>query len=113
MISASHINTEFEYLYRDASNYKWFHTVVVAGRLTIDDLKKYLIDGEFFIPELVGMSPLTPDSRNEDDHDWHEIVSLKPSSLPADFLAAEELALKFKAQYLAGWPYLPKEWRYG
>jgi hypothetical protein len=113
MQSGPQINTEFEYLYRDASNYKWFGKVVVAGRLTIDDLKKSLIDGEYFIPELVGMRSLTPDIRNEDDHDWHEIVSLKPSSQPANFLSAEELALKFKALHLAGWPYLSKEWRHG
>ncbi len=113
MESTPLVNTEFEYLYRDASNYKWFDRVVVAGHLTIDDLKKYLIDGEYFIPELVGMRPLTPDTRNDDDHDLHEIVSLKPSSLPANFFSAEELALKFKSLHLAGWPYLSKGWRFG
>jgi hypothetical protein len=113
MDSTRQENTELEYLYRDASNYKWFDSVIVAGHLTLNDLKKYLIDGEYFVPELVGMKCLTPEIRNEDDHDWHEIVSLKPTTLAANFLSAEELVLKFKAQYLAGWPYLPKGWRFG
>jgi hypothetical protein len=112
MNSASEHNTELRYIYRDASNYKWIDEVVVSGELRFEDFKEYLIDREFFIPELVGLKCLTPTIRNEDDHDWHAILSLTPTSRSVDFISAAELIARFKSQHRTGWSQHHTGWRY-
>jgi hypothetical protein len=112
MNSASEHNTEICYIYRDASNYKWFDEVVVSGELHFEDFKEYLIDREFFIPELVGLKCLTPEIRNEDDYDWHAIFSLTPTSKAANFISAAELVARFKLQHRKGWLQYQTGWRY-
>jgi hypothetical protein len=112
MKSGPEHNTEFRYIYRDASNYKWIDEVVVSGELRFEDFKKYLIDHEFFIPELVGLKCLTPTIRNEDDHDWHAILSLTPTSKSANFISAAELVARFESQYHTGWSLHHTGWRY-
>lgn len=113
MTAQSGGNTEFEYRYRDASNYKWHASVVLAGSLRLQDIKPYLIDGEFFVPELVGLKCLTPEIRNEDDHDWHEVIALNPTSAPANFIPAEEFLRQFQTQHRKGWVYVSsKGWGY-
>ncbi len=71
------MNTKIEYLYRDAGNYKKYNEAVVKGEFESEDLKtvfKSLRDGEFFIPEQVGL-PLerTSDEITEDDHCYAEL----------------------------------------
>ena len=71
-------NTEITYMYRDASNYKIYNTIIVKGELIseeIDLLIGCLEDGEFFIPADVGLPPLQKrwDFLNEDDHVQHEL----------------------------------------
>lgn len=82
-----HMNTVLEYMYRDASNYKQHHSVVLRGRLSETEMKPYLIDGMFLIPSSVGLPDLQERFRdqgfkypNEDDHVWHEVVNLKPTN---------------------------------
>jgi hypothetical protein len=74
--SAGKMNTRIAYLYRDAANYKTWGEEVIEGTLTLEQLTPYLIDGEFFIPEDVGMPCLQPDPGTEDDHDLHTIEEL-------------------------------------
>ena len=80
------MNTLLEYLYRDASNYKQHGSVVLQGAISLKDIRPLLIDGEYFIPSQAGLPDLRPqfkvqgfDYPTGDDHEWHEIVSMKPT----------------------------------
>jgi len=78
-----------EYMYRDASNYKIFERALFFGTFEDRDerrLREHLLEGEWFIPEQVGLEPLqgrfaeysaTP---NDDDHALHEFVALRPAT---------------------------------
>lgn len=92
------MNTSFEYLYRDAANYKIFETVVLCGALRIDEITPFLHEGEFFIPSQVGLIDLQPSMKTEFDHGWHEIVEVKPTDGEATIpLTAAKLTAAFRA----------------
>jgi hypothetical protein len=81
------MNTLLEYLYRDASNYKQHGSVVLQGAISLKDIRPLLIDGEYFIPSQAGLPDLQYKFKaqgfecpSEDDHTWHEIVSLRPTT---------------------------------
>lgn len=98
------MNTNFEYLYRDAGNYKWFSEVVIAGVLKLEDIEHFLFEHHFFIPSEVGLPGLQPEVLTEDDHIWHEIVSLKKSAAePSSELCAAELIKGFELANAANW----------
>lgn len=68
------MNIKFNYLYRDAANYKQFGSVVISNLegFTLEELdlflKKYLIQEEFFVPSNLGLpNPFDP----EVNHEWH------------------------------------------
>jgi len=74
------IFTVLKYQYRDAGNYKAYGELLIEGEFTNGDLEAlapYLYDGEYFVPEEVGIPPLQPllcedfGGPNENDHDWH------------------------------------------
>jgi len=78
--------TILEYQYRDAGNYKAFGELLIEGEMTPNDLAAlipYLYDGEYFIPEEVGIPSLQPklwdenSGPNEDDHEWHTFENIK------------------------------------
>jgi hypothetical protein len=78
------MNTSLVYLYRDASNYKQYGSVVLEGALSVEDIRHLLIDGEYFIPSQAGLPDLQHKFRaqgfaypTEDDHAWHEVVSMR------------------------------------
>ena len=70
-------NTRIRYLYRDASNYKRQQSVILKGRITKEQIDRILdsCDGEYFIPEQVGLScdRFEEYGRNPDDHCWCEL----------------------------------------
>lgn len=81
----------FEYVYRDASNYKaWGRILLNGGADTklIETLRSTLESAEFFIPEQVGLLPLqtqlwtacgcTPDDKL--DHCWHEFSEVREAT---------------------------------
>ena len=84
----------FDYLYRDASNYKAFGTVWLSGSLSEAERAKLISccdDGEFFIAEQIGVPALygtlfeDGGGPTEDDHAWHMIVEIREKvSLPED-----------------------------
>lgn len=81
------MNTLLEYLYRDASNYKQHGSVVLRGEISLKDIRPLLIDGEYFIPSQAELPDLQHKFRDqgfeyptEDDHAWHEIVSVRPTT---------------------------------
>ncbi len=89
------MNLEFKYLYRDAGNFKSFSSVIVANpdSLAAEDaesrLRECLIDGTYFIAELVQLPTLFPSPRIESlDHSWHEFETVEETtSLPSDVMA--------------------------
>lgn len=75
----------FEYLYRDAGNYKGRGWVVLWGEASAENerrIREVLIEGSWFVAERVGVPTLyhlvrgdaEPDE--EEDHGWHEFVQL-------------------------------------
>ena len=80
------MRTTFEYLYRDAGNFKAFGALVFDGLLAPQDellIRSKLESGEFFIAEQVGVPSLYGQLYQwsagpiEADHCWHEIVGFK------------------------------------
>lgn len=76
----------FEYLYRDASNYKVWGTLILRGSSTSSDLevlKSNFDSGEFFIAEQLGIPPLYAElwefsnGPSIDDHVWHSFHTLR------------------------------------
>jgi hypothetical protein len=75
----------FEYLYRDASNYKAYGSLLLKGSYVEDErtfLISHLESGQFFVPEAMGIPQLRSQlysygGPNDDDHEYHEFVSLR------------------------------------
>ena len=69
-----HANIKFNYLYRDAGNYKQFGNIILSNPnnisidLVTDIVRKNLIDGEFFEAGKWGVPSLFFDTKNESDH---------------------------------------------
>jgi hypothetical protein len=79
----------FEYLYRDAANYKAWGTLVLRGTATESDLgvlATHFESGEFFIAEQLGIPPLYAElwefsnGPSIDDHVWHTFHALRPAT---------------------------------
>ena len=81
-------NIKLHYLYRDASNYKQYGSVVLANpnniavALVADIISRNLIDGEFFDADKWGVPAIFFDKENEDDHEWHEFESVEITEEP-------------------------------
>jgi hypothetical protein len=82
----------FEYLYRDASNYKVHRTLLLKGPYSDAfrmEILSMLSAEIYFIPQQVGLSPLQSElyaysnGPTDDDHAWHEFVGLSPAT-PSD-----------------------------
>lgn len=78
-MSGSENNLKFEYLYRDAGNYKQFGFMVLENPTQIkpdaarDFIRPYLIDGEFFYPDKVQVPRIEIYEYDpEIDHHWYE-----------------------------------------
>lgn len=76
----------FEYLYRDASNYKSWGSVLLTGVVTpleIQNLTRCLEDSSYFVAEQVRVPALyealyaLSGGETEDDHAYHEYVALR------------------------------------
>lgn len=91
-----------EYMYRDASNYKCFEVVTFENSQRISGKKIWrkineVLEGvmlfpeqPIFRPEWVGLPTVflfeRPGySRNDDDHDWHEVVAVEETDSPPTF----------------------------
>lgn len=77
-------NIKFNYLYRDAGNYKISNSVIFTNRTAMNigsielAVSSKLIDGEYFIPEKWNIPRLSFDSYSpESDHDFHEFESIE------------------------------------
>lgn len=106
------MNTAFNYLYRDASNYKKHGCVVFAGGHTqaeIDRLNDCLQDGEFFIADAVGVPEVFLWEEDypidkQDDHCWHQVENILECDLePTDHRTFSEFVKDCEAVAEAGW----------
>ena len=77
----------FDYMYRDASNYKAYGALLLTGGVTEEGHKRVvskLAGRELFIAEQVGIPPLYEelwafsDGPTEDDHVWHTFNLFRP-----------------------------------
>lgn len=95
------MSTCFGYLYRDASNYKVWNEEILGGFLTKEqkqDIISTLEDGEFFIPEQVGLPVNRGDEYTEDDHCFCELTIEDiedTGKMPTIEMTAEELYENF------------------
>lgn len=110
-MSISICHCVFEYLYRDASNYK-VHSAVLLEGLYRDDHRAAIVSilnaGLYFIPQQIGLSPLQSElyayssGPTEDDHAWHEFVGLYPAeSSDVARLSQAGTVDEFVARFLA------------
>lgn len=79
----------FEYLYRDASNYKAFGAILLSGHPTQEEiaaLRACLDSGEYFVAEQVGIPAVYKElwdlsgGPTEDDHALHEFGGIRVAS---------------------------------
>ncbi|MCF6285901.1 MAG: hypothetical protein L3K26_11995 [Candidatus Hydrogenedentes bacterium] len=98
------MNTRLEYMYRDGENYKQFGEVVLAGEVTIAQLKPHLYEGGFFMPSEVGLEDLQETPYLACDHVWHELEETVPiDNAPTVDISAKELLIRFKAAGRVKW----------
>ena len=84
--------TAFEYMYRDAGNFKAFGSLILDAEISAAGealVLNRLESGEFFIAEQVGVPPLcealyaSSGGPTQADHCWHEFVGFRRlTSLP-------------------------------
>jgi hypothetical protein len=79
----------FEYLYRDAANYKAWGQLLLTGQFTDEQVSQMLShfdSGEFFIAEQIGIPTLYEDlwqysnGPTSDDHSWHSFHAIRPAT---------------------------------
>lgn len=82
-------NYTFEYLYRDASNYKAFGAIILTGSICdnyAEKLRSLLECNQFFIAEQINIPTLHSklfeysNGPIEDDHGYHEFFQFRPST---------------------------------
>ena len=91
------MNTKIGYMYRDASNYKEYGEIIVEGIILSEQIQPFLYEGEFFIPEQVGLIELQDRLRSfpsEDDHVWHSLELVEPTEEEADHEDSAEVLLE-------------------
>lgn len=71
------MNTKFSYLYRDAWNYKKFHSLILLGVVSLEEIEPFLREHTFFIPSEVGLPDLQEEVFKSYDHIWHEIEAVE------------------------------------
>src|SRR5690606_3750149 len=100
----------FEYLYRDAGNYKAWGSLLLTGTVSAEHeaaFRECLDSGEFFVAEQVGVPSLQQElwtlsgGPTEDDHGFHEFHGFRPATgedlVEAPWGSVEEFLEAFKA----------------
>ncbi len=107
----------FEYLYRDASNYKAWGRLLLSGipsQSEIETLRACLESNVYFVAEQVGIPAVYKElwdlsgGRTSDDHALHEFVALRIASVKEGkslplFGALSSLLMMFQA--VSKWDY--------
>ena len=98
------MNSKIYYMYRDAGNYKFYHGVIIQGKLTFEDLKPYFHDHDFFVPSQLGWPDLQPGLLTVLDHIWHQIYEVELTNEKATInISSEFLIEKFRDLSLKSW----------
>jgi len=81
------VNIRFEYLYRDAGNFKNWGEIVFRNNKNLDveslerRIRSVLIDSEFFVAEKLSVPSLRFEEHIEAlDHGWHEYHTFAQTS---------------------------------
>lgn len=93
------VNTQFDYLYRDAYNYKKSQSVILRGAMSENDMHAIMekLDDGTFIAEQVGLPVERFEKWTIDDHPFVEFVSIENTdSAPTLEMSAAELADNFR-----------------
>ncbi|WP_133117154.1 hypothetical protein [Mesorhizobium sanjuanii] len=97
--------TKVSYVYRDASNYKFWGEFRLLGKINIETIGSFLFDGEYFIPEKIGLPPLRPDKTNEDDHLLHSLEACEAVEDCTFSMTVAEFARRIRRAHQRGWFY--------
>ncbi|MEP3439781.1 MAG: hypothetical protein ABJN75_23770 [Hoeflea sp.] len=95
--------TRVHYMYRDASNWKFWGAAIVDGELSLEQLQPYLFDNDFFVPHEVGLDHLLDQPMNEDDHYLHSFVDFESVSGQEPLCSVEEFVDRFRTAHERGW----------
>ena len=98
--------TRIHYMYRDASNWKFHGSVVISGCANRSEFERHLFDGEWFVPERVGLQHLLTEPWSEDDHLLHELGEFETCEQPNSdekLISARELLRRFESPANVGW----------
>lgn len=106
--ATQHLTSKVTYLYRDASNYKFWGDFFLSGSIARSDFEMHLFDTEFFIPEVIGIQSLCPKEFGEDDHFLHTIEDIEliyyEYARPTDIkMSALEFIARMKKVSCSGW----------
>lgn len=92
------MNIRFEYLYRDAGNFKNWGEVVfsnphaVPADVVASMAEKVLIDRTFFVATKAGVPDLHFVEYSEElDHGWHEVHAFLPTDKPSNDARARNI----------------------
>lgn len=108
-------NLRFVYMYRDASNYKQHGEVILSNETqrTVEEVDKQirslLSDGLFFIARQVQVEERFFDVVSEDDHPWHEYVSVEATTdltfdpVPEEKRDIEQFLKELEQAHRSGW----------
>lgn len=98
------MNTQFSYFYRDAWNYKKFHSIILSGVIKSEQIEPFLREQTFFIPSEVGLPDLQEDVFKSYDHIWHEIESIElTDDQPTVAIDTSTLLTNFKKVHSHDW----------
>lgn len=107
-------NTRIEYLYRDADNYKCHNAVVIPGTMSREQIVRLMAcldEGEYFIPEQVGlpandMQSLGYSYDEQSDHPWFQLYAsgiVPTAQAPTEDVDPEALVVRFEKAAKDGW----------
>ncbi len=92
------MNILFQYLYRDAGNFKNWGEVVFYNKKDYEvsylekQIKEILIDKEFFVAEKADVPKLQfPEYVKSLDHEWHEFHSISVTSVKSNDKLARDI----------------------
>ena len=97
------LNTKVTYMYRDASNYKFWGTFILLGQFDLSDVESHLFDGEFSIPHEVGLEHLLNIPMNQDDHYLHTIQEVERCEDINVVCSSSEMIERFREASEKGW----------
>jgi hypothetical protein len=104
------MRTAFDYMYRDAGNFKAFGSILLEGVVTKTDrdlIRRSLDGGEYFIAEQVGVLTLYDQlyrwssGPTKSDHCWHEFIGFRELAMPIDLIDDLAPAEEFIARFVA------------